>query len=119
VHCCAAGAPIALLRGAGADAVSLDASLLGDRDIDALGEAVVAGTCLWLGVVPGVDAEITLDAVRDRMLRMWRALGFPDEQLAETVMPTPACGLAGASPSYARRALAVLRDVGTALRDPS
>src|SRR6266700_3445608 len=35
VHCCAAGTPIALLRGAGADAVSLDASLLGDRDIDA------------------------------------------------------------------------------------
>jgi hypothetical protein len=119
VHCCAAGAPIALLRGAGADAVSLDASLLGDRDIDALGEAVDAGTSVWLGVVSGFDAEITPDAVRDRVLRMWRALGFPDEQLAETVMPTPACGMAGASPSYARRALAVLRNVGTALRDPS
>ncbi len=119
VHCCATGAPVALLRAAGADAVSLDASLLGDRDIDALGEAVDAGTSVLLGVVPGVDAEITLDAVLDRILRMWRALGFPDEQLAESVVPTPACGLAGASPSYVRRALAVLRDVGTALRDKS
>jgi methionine synthase II (cobalamin-independent) len=119
VHCCAAGAPVALLRAAGADAVSLDASLLGDRDIDALGEAVDAGTSLWLGVVPGVDAEISLDPVLDRILRMWRAFGFPDEQLAESVVPTPACGLAGASPSYVRRALAVLRDVGSALRDKS
>jgi len=119
VHCCAAGAPMTLLRGAGADAVSLDASLLGDRDIDALGEAVDSGTSLWLGVVPGVDAEVSLDPVLDRILRMWRALGFPDEQLAATVVPTPACGLAGASPSYVHRALAVLRDVGSALRDKS
>ena len=119
VHCCAAGAPIGLLRAAGADAVSLDASRLGGGDLDPLGEAIDAGMSLLLGVVPGVDAEVALDAVRDRTLRMWRALGFPDEQLAATVVPTPACGLAGASPPYVRRALAVLRDAGKELRDPS
>jgi hypothetical protein len=32
-------------------------------------------------------------------------------------VPTPACGLAGASPAYVRRAFSVLRDVGRALLD--
>ncbi|MCU1659255.1 MAG: hypothetical protein JWO57_3911, partial [Pseudonocardiales bacterium] len=49
--------------------------------------------------------------------RLWRTLGFPDSELAASVVPTPACGLAGASPDYARRALSVLRDVGGRLRD--
>ncbi|CAM5242318.1 Methionine synthase OS=Streptomyces tendae OX=1932 GN=GUR47_36495 PE=4 SV=1 [Streptomyces tendae] len=37
---------------------------------------------------------------------LWRRLGLRPELLAEAVTVTPACGLAGASPDYARRALA-------------
>lgn len=115
VHCCAAGVPITLLRDAGANAISLDASLpLSNDDV---GEAIEAGTSLWLGVVPGTDAEITLDAARDPVRKLWREFGFADEQLASRVVPTPACGLAGASPAYARRALSIVRDVGRSLRD--
>jgi hypothetical protein len=117
VHCCAADAPIALLRGAGADAISLDASQTLNND--ALGEAAEAGTSLWLGVVPGTDATITLDTAREPVRRLWSVLGFGDEQLAPRVVPTPVCGLAGASPAYVRRALTVVRDVGRALRDLS
>jgi methionine synthase II (cobalamin-independent) len=119
VHCCAAGVPIGLLRDAGADAVSLDTSLLGDRDNEVLGEAVDAGMSLWLGVVPGTDATITLDTAREPIRRLWGALGFPDDRLATSVVPTPECGLAGASIGYARRALEVLREAGQALRDLS
>ena len=36
-----------------------------------------------------------------------------------SVVPTPACGLAGATPAYVRRVLAVLRDVGRSLLDES
>jgi hypothetical protein len=115
VHCCAAEVPIPLLRGAGADAIAVDAALTLDHD--AVGEAVEAGTSLWLGVVPGTDATISLDAARDPVRKLWRELGFADSDLAGAVVPTPACGLAGASPDYARRALAVVRDVGRALRD--
>jgi hypothetical protein len=115
VHCCAAGAPIALLRGAGADAIALDAARLPAGD--ALGEALEAGTSLWLGVVPGTDATITLDDAREPIRKLWRELGFADSDLAGSVVPTPACGLAGASPDYARRALTVLRDVGRWLHD--
>jgi hypothetical protein len=33
------------------------------------------------------------------------------------VVATPACGLAGATPAYARRVLSVLRNAGRWLRD--
>ena len=117
VHCCAADPPIELLRGAGADAVSIDATQLHQND--ALGEAIEAGTSLWLGVVPGTDARIGLDTAREPIRRLWATLGFPNDQLATSVVPTPVCGLAGATPDYAGRALQVLRDVGKALLDLS
>ncbi len=97
------------------DAVSVDAALLGS--LDPLGEAVDAGCALWLGVLPSTDADIELDTARAPVRRLWSTLGFPESTLATTVVPTPACGLAGASPSYVRRALAVLRDTGQALLD--
>jgi hypothetical protein len=50
-------------------------------------------------------------------MAIWSALGFPAERLPETVVLTPACGLAGATPGYARHATAVLRDAAKALRD--
>jgi hypothetical protein len=115
VHCCADDAPIALLRSAGADALSLDLARLTPSGNDALGEAVDAGLALWLGVLPAVDAEITLDTGREPLRRWWAELGFPAEQLAQVVVPTPACGLAAATPEYARRALAVSREVGRSL----
>jgi methionine synthase II (cobalamin-independent) len=119
VHCCAPDVPVALLHAAAADAVSLDLALIESADYDALGEAVAGGTSLWLGVVPAVDAPVTLAAARGGVERLWSALGFDPSRLAAAVVPTPACGLAGASPAYARRATAVVRDVGRALLDLS
>ncbi len=119
VHCCARGVPIALLRAAGADALSFDASFVTDADNDSLGEAVEAGTSLWLGVVPALDTSITLDTARDPVLRLWRTLGFAVPRLADSVVLTPACGLAGADPQYVRRSLSVLRDAGRAIREMS
>lgn len=117
VHCCAADAPIALLRRLGADAIALDLSQLSGQH-DQLGEAVDAGTSLWLGVLPSLDSDISLDSARGPIRKLWNELGFPPEQLAESVVPTPACGLAGATPGYVRRVLALLRDVGRDLVDP-
>jgi hypothetical protein len=92
--------------------VGVDATLLGVSDYDALGEAVEAGLALWLGVLPSTDRKITLDEARAPIRRLWSELGFDPELLARTVVPTPTCGLAGASPTYVRRVLALLRDVG-------
>jgi Cobalamin-independent synthase, Catalytic domain len=119
VHSCAAGTPIALLRAAGADVVGVDASLLGVPDYDTLGEAIEAGVALWLGVVPSTDSDVTLDRARGPIRRIWSELGFDPELLATTVVATPTCGFAGASPRYVRRALALLHDVGRDSLDPS
>jgi methionine synthase II (cobalamin-independent) len=106
VHCCAPNTPVPLLRRAGAAAVSLDWSFLTERDDDDLGEAVEGGTVLLAGVVPSTDRELSdppgsVSGVR----AVWRRLGLDPGLLAQRVVVTPSCGLAGASPAYARRAL--------------
>ncbi|MBK3578427.1 methionine synthase [Streptomyces sp. MBT65] len=107
VHSCAPDVPFALLRRAGAAGVSFDFSLLTERDDDVIGEAVEAGTRLFAGVVPGTDTALSDPAGSVMGVRtLWRRLGLRPGLLAEAVTITPSCGLAGASPEYARKALA-------------
>ncbi|WP_233507172.1 methionine synthase [Spongiactinospora gelatinilytica] len=118
VHCCAPGVPFTLLRRAGAKGVSTDAALLRRRDEDAIGEAVEAGTALFLGVVPGTDVPLAdIGVIAGPAQRLWGRLGFPPATLAAQVVLTPACGLAGASPRYARQALARCREAAVVLRE--
>ncbi|MGW3348347.1 methionine synthase [Nonomuraea rubra] len=118
VHCCAPGVPYALLRRAGVRGVSVDAALLRRRDDEELGELFEAGTALFMGVVPGRDTRLADPGVVARpALGLWRRLGFAPDGLASKVVLTPACGLAGASPAYARAALAACRKAARVLRD--
>jgi methionine synthase II (cobalamin-independent) len=122
VHCCAPRPPVTLLREAGAGAVSMDLALLSAADDEALGTAVEAGVGLWLGAVPAGAATDpgTLGDLGDTVRTVkgfWRRLGFAPELLPAGVLPTPACGLAGVSPAYARAALARVRDTARALVD--
>ncbi|MEC3997364.1 methionine synthase [Actinacidiphila sp. DG2A-62] len=106
VHSCAPDVPFALLRSAGAAGISFDFQLLTERDWDAVGEAVEAGTALFAGVVPGDDAPLSDPAGSVSGVRaLWRRLGLAPETVGSSVAVTPACGLAGASPAYARAAL--------------
>ncbi len=117
LHCCAAGAPIRLLRRAGADAVSLDAAQLSPADDDALGEVIEAGAGLLLGLVP-TGAPLSHPAATVAPVRaLWRRLGFPADRLPPTVVVTPACGLAGVSPAYARAALTRCREAAHELAE--
>jgi hypothetical protein len=45
-------------------------------------------------------------------------LGFDRARLAELAVPTPTCGLAGATPEWARRAMTLSRELGQAFVDP-
>jgi methionine synthase II (cobalamin-independent) len=117
VHCCAADVPLDLIRSSGAAAVALDLELV--EKLDPLGEAIDAG----LGLLAGAAAALPPPAgrapssaqVADRVRQLWNRLGFPARRLAEQVVVTPACGLAGASPEYARAVLAACRDAGRRL----
>ncbi|MFD3326120.1 methionine synthase [Streptomyces sp. NPDC058701] len=107
VHSCAPEVPFALLRRAGATGVSFDFSLLTEREDDAIGEAVEDGTKLFAGVVPGTDGPLSDPGGSVMGVRkLWRRLGLAPGTLAESVVVTPSCGLAGASPAYARAAQA-------------
>ncbi|MFV5997398.1 methionine synthase [Streptomyces sp. NPDC056231] len=121
VHTCAPDVPFALLRRAGADGISFDFSLLTEREEEAIGEAVEGGTQLFLGVVPGADPAS--DALSDPggsvmgVRTLWRRLGLNPGTLAESLVITPSCGLAGASPAYARAALAHCARAARSLAD--
>ncbi|MCB5166626.1 methionine synthase [Streptomyces bambusae] len=103
VHSCAPAVPFALLRRAGATGISFDFALLTEREDEAIGEAVEGGTRLFAGVVPGTDGPLSDPAGSVMGVRkLWRRLGLSPGTLAESVVVTPSCGLAGASPAYAR-----------------
>jgi methionine synthase II (cobalamin-independent) len=116
VHCCARGVPYALLREAGAKAISVDLEMVSERDDDALGETIDAGTGLFFGAVPGTDTALpSLEATGAPVRELWRRLGFKPADLPRQVVITPACGLAGASPSYVRTALKRCRETARML----
>ncbi|MFD5884386.1 methionine synthase [Streptomyces sp. NPDC060334] len=103
VHSCAPEVPFGLLRRAGATGVSFDFSLLTEREDDAIGEAVEDGAKLFVGVVPGTDAPLSDPGGSVMGVRkLWRRLGLAPGTLADSIVVTPSCGLAGASPGYAR-----------------
>ncbi|WP_308312012.1 methionine synthase [Streptomyces albipurpureus] len=107
IHSCAPEVPFALLRRAGAAGLSFDFELLTERDEEPLGEAVEGGTKLFAGVVPPTDTPLSDPGGSVMGVRtLWRRLGLNPGTLAESLVITPACGLAGASPAYARAALA-------------
>jgi methionine synthase II (cobalamin-independent) len=115
VHCCAPRAPLELFRAAGAAAVSFDLGLV--QDLDAVGTAIEAGTHLFPGVVPGTGTDLpTAKSTASRVQAWWRELGFPADALATAVTLTPSCGLAGASPAYARAAMAHVREAAKYLQ---
>ncbi|MET9430734.1 methionine synthase [Streptomyces sp. NPDC003036] len=107
VHSCAPDVPFALLRRAGAAGISFDFSLLTERDDDQIGEAAEGGMKLFAGVVGSTDGPLSDPAGSVMGVRtLWRRLGLRPGALAESLVITPSCGLAGASPAYARAALA-------------
>jgi methionine synthase II (cobalamin-independent) len=112
VHCCAPEVPIGLLVGAGARGVSVDLGALGPSAYDGLAAVLESGRTLMLGVVPATDPATDPvswpddGSLTERVLRVLDMLGLdptgPDTQ--GDLVVTPSCGLAGASPAWARRA---------------
>jgi methionine synthase II (cobalamin-independent) len=123
VHCCAPRPPIKLFRDAGADALALDATLLDGIPgalSDQLGEAWDGGMTMLLGLVPSVEPKqpLSLAQAAAPALRVVDRLGFPRTILAERAIPTPTCGLAGATEEWARRALTLAGELGKAFVEP-
>src|SRR6185437_5709912 len=107
---------------------------------DGIAEAAEAGLGLLIGAVPAVpEPEVTTGApgradpvqgptgpgdgsaearqTADRIIRLWRRLGLPLATCPDQVVITPSCGLAGASPAYARAALTRCREAASMLAE--
>jgi methionine synthase II (cobalamin-independent) len=104
VHSCAPDVPVELLAGAGFTAISFDLALLRPDDIWA--ETFERGVDLWFGVVPSTGATgVTDAALAARIDAFFRRFGFDEGVYAPRHVVTPTCGLAGASPQWAKQAL--------------
>lgn len=120
VHSCAAEVPWDLVRGAGAAGLSADLERQTAAGHDQLATALESGATVALGVVPSVDpggagGDLSAGQVAERVLRWLDMLGLDPDEVAERLVVTPACGLAGALPEWARRMLGLVRDAAREL----
>ena len=128
VHCCAVSAPFGMIRRAGADGAGCDLSKLGRAGEDGLAEAVEAGLGILAGVIPatgdaGAPEPPSAREAAQVATGLWQRLGWPvarngppgAESVAAQVVLTPACGMAGATPGYARAAMARCREAARLL----
>lgn len=108
VHCCADGVPFTVFRETSAQSLSLDLGRLEPAEYDETGAWIDAGREVWLGVVPSLDPsdrQLTENDLTTEVLRWWSALGYSQADALPDMTITPTCGLAGASPGWARSAL--------------
>jgi methionine synthase II (cobalamin-independent) len=141
IHCCGLSVPFGMMKTAGADAVGFDLSQLRRGEEETLAELVEAGLRVFVGAVPATPGAAagpsggnhlpqrttsgqlpSREAVAARVVELWRRMGWPAAQgaggssgIAAQVVITPACGLAGAPPEYAKAALACCREAGRLL----
>ena len=103
-HCCAADVPVELLRKAGARGISVDLAAVGAGVFDGLASALEAGERVLLGVVPALDpaSPVSDRSVGEKAQRWLDMLGL---EPSDNLVLTPACGLAGSTPAWARQAL--------------
>jgi len=117
LHCCAADAPIVLLRRAGAD-LAVDTALLGPRGWEGVAVAVEDGRTLYAGCVPtaGSTRPSRAQELAATVAERWSELGLPGSLLADVAV-TPACGLAGLTPAQARSVQQVCIDTALELSE--
>ncbi len=117
VHCCAADAPLDLLRASGAAFVGIDLLVAGRALDEQVGRAVDAGLGVLAGCLPSTGSGRVADSAASAPLRhLLHRLGLEDPSWLSAFAITPACGLAGADPAWARTALAACRAVGRVVR---
>jgi methionine synthase II (cobalamin-independent) len=120
VHCCASDVPLVLLRETGVTAVAVDVALLSPKGWESAAATVESGVELWAGLVPTDDLRASAPAsVTDTiapLLQAWRRVGLPVSDLSKVTL-TPACGLAGFTPSGARSVQQLVVDAARALTE--
>nr|WP_212755700.1 methionine synthase [Flexivirga aerilata] len=100
LHCCAPDVPVPLVRQLDGLQLGVDVSLLKASQWDGVAELVESGRRLWAGIVPTGSSARHPREHTEPFLDRWRRVGL-EARLLDSVVVTPACGLAGASPGAA------------------
>ena len=119
LHSCASGLPWNALQRSTVHAISVDVSTLVAADLDGIGELVESGRTVLLGVVPSTapTARPSSEDVAKAAVDITDRLGFPRAVLREQIGITPSCGLAGATPEWARVAVGLVQKAADAFAD--
>ena len=119
LHSCAADLPWKMLQRSSVHAVSIDVSTLTAVDLDGIGEFVESGRTVQLGVVPSTApvARPSFEEVAKAAVAITDRLGFARSLLREQIGVTPACGLAGATPEWARIAIELAQKAADGFAD--
>jgi hypothetical protein len=116
IHCCAPDLNWPLLRGTGASALAVDATLMGPRAWESAAATVESGVALWAGVLPTDGSAATVSGVLGPLVERWREVGLPVTDL-DAVIVTPTCGLAGLTPEQARGVQEMAAETARALTE--
>lgn len=113
IHSCAAELPWKVLQRSSISAVSVDVGTLVPADLDGIGEFLESGRTVLLGVVPtqAPERRPSAEQVAAEAAKVTDRLGFPRVVLRERIGVTPTCGLAGATPEWAKAALVLAQKV--------
>jgi methionine synthase II (cobalamin-independent) len=116
LHSCAPELPWDLLQRSTIDAISVDGGTLRAVDLDGIAAFVESGRTVVLGVVPGIAPERrpSAEEVAAAVVAVTDRLGFGRSALRDRIGVTPACGLAGATPKWARTAIGLVRKAAEA-----
>ena len=119
LHCCSADVPWNLLRRSMISAVSFDVANLVADDLDGLGEYVDSGRSVVLGLIPALapDRVPAVEELAAAGVSVTDRLGFPRALLRDRIGISPACGLAGATPAWARTAIGLAQRVAEVMAD--
>jgi methionine synthase II (cobalamin-independent) len=119
LHSCATDLPWNTLQRSSIHALSVDVSTLTAADLDGIGELVESGRTVLLGVVPATApaARPSTEEVAKAAVAVTDRLGFSRSVLRERIGVTPACGLAGATPEWARIAIELAQKAADAFAE--
>jgi methionine synthase II (cobalamin-independent) len=121
LHSCASNLPWDLLQRSAISALSVDAGTLRAPDLDGIAAFVESGRTVMLGVVPATapDKRPSAEEVAGALVGVTDRLGFTRSALRDRIGVTPACGLASATPQWARVAIGLARKAAEAFaQDP-
>jgi methionine synthase II (cobalamin-independent) len=119
LHSCAADLPWNMLQGSAIHAISVDSGTLRAADLDGIAAFVESGRTVMLGVVPATAPakRPSAEEVAAAVVAVTDRLGFTRSALRDRIGVTPACGLATATPQWARIAIELACKVATAFAE--